>query len=125
MTVNTRRIGVVMDPIASIKPLKDSTLAMLLEASRRGAEIHYMLQADLKLVAGEAFARSRILTVRDSEDDWYEFGEESEWWGAQAKRIEERTRRPLRRIRIPREAECVGRDEELARLRARAEFRKI
>jgi glutathione synthase len=78
MTANTRRIGVVMDPIESIKPRKDSSLAMLLEASRRGAEIHYMLQADLKLVAGEALARSRVLTVRDSEDDWYDIGKEAE-----------------------------------------------
>ena len=29
-------IGVVMDPIAQIKPWKDTTLAMLLEAQRRG-----------------------------------------------------------------------------------------
>ncbi len=78
MTANTRRIGVVMDPIESIKPRKDSSLAMLLEASRRGAEIHYMLQADLKLVAGEALARSRRLTVRDSDDDWYDIGTEAE-----------------------------------------------
>ena len=31
-------IGVVMDPIAQIKPWKDTTLAMLLEAQRRGVE---------------------------------------------------------------------------------------
>ena len=76
MTASTRRFGVVMDPIESIKPQKDSTLAMLLEASRRGAEIHYLLQSDLKLVAGEALGRSRLLTVRDSEDDWFDIGED-------------------------------------------------
>ena len=78
MTASTRRFGVVMDPIESIKPQKDSTLAMLLEASRRGAEIHYLLQSDLKLVAGEALGRSRLLTVRDSEDDWFDIGEASD-----------------------------------------------
>jgi glutathione synthase len=67
-----------MDPIESIKPKKDSSLAMLLEARRRGAEIHYMLQADLRLVAGEARARARPLTVRDSEDDWFELGATSD-----------------------------------------------
>ena len=51
MTASQRRIGVVMDPIDSITPKKDSSLAMLLEAERRGAEIHYMLQGDLRLVA--------------------------------------------------------------------------
>ena len=64
-----------MDPIDSITPKKDSTLAMLLEASRRGADIHYMLQSDLKLVAGEALARSRRLSVRDDDEDWFEIGE--------------------------------------------------
>ena len=30
-------LGVVMDPISTIKPYKDSTFAMLLEAQRRGS----------------------------------------------------------------------------------------
>jgi len=67
-----------MDPIESIKPKKDSSLAMLLEAERRGAEIHYMLQADLKLVGGEALARSRRLNVTDNEQHWFEIGDEKE-----------------------------------------------
>ena len=78
MTANARRIGVVMDPIESISPKKDSTLAMLLEASRRDMEIHYMLQSDLKLLAGEAIGRSRLLTVRDDEHDWFDIGAEAE-----------------------------------------------
>lgn len=69
------RIGVVMDPIASIKPGKDSSLAMLLEAERRGAEIQYMLQSDLRLLAGVPLARSRSLKVRDNETDWFDLGE--------------------------------------------------
>ena len=68
------RVGVVMDPIDSIKPVKDSSFAMLLEAERRDAEIHYMLQADLRMLAGAALARSRLLRVRDNESDWFEFG---------------------------------------------------
>jgi glutathione synthase len=68
------RLGVVMDPIETITPKKDSTLAMLLEAARRGAEIHYLRQGDLRLLGGDAFGRSRILSVRDSLDDWFSFG---------------------------------------------------
>ena len=30
------RVGIVMDPISGIKPHKDSSFAMLLEAQRRG-----------------------------------------------------------------------------------------
>ena len=69
------RVGVVMDPIASIKPVKDSSLAMLLEAERRGAEIHYMLQSDLRMLAGVPLARAKPLNVRDTETDWFDLGE--------------------------------------------------
>ena len=78
MSEKSLRVGIVMDPIESIKPVKDSSFAMLLEANRRGAEIHYMLQQDLKLLAGEALAQSRMLTVRDDANDWYETGPEQE-----------------------------------------------
>ena len=69
------KIGVVMDPIGSITPKKDSTLAMLLEAARRSAEIHYFEQKDLKLLSGKAIGQSTRLTVRDNLDDWFDFGE--------------------------------------------------
>jgi glutathione synthase len=64
-----------MDPIESITPKKDSSLAMLLEADRRGADIHYFEQSDLRIMAGEARGRSRLLRVRDDDDDWFEFGD--------------------------------------------------
>jgi len=64
-----------MDPIQSITPKKDTTLAMLLEAGRRGAEIHYFEQRDLDLMSGKALGRSTRLTVRDDLDDWYEKGD--------------------------------------------------
>ena len=63
-----------MDPIESITPYKDSSLAMLLEAQRRDAEIHYFQQGDLKLLDGKAIGQSRRLNVRDDNEDWYEFG---------------------------------------------------
>ena len=71
-------VGIVMDPIESITPYKDSSLAMLLEAERREAEIHYFNQSDLKLVSGTALGRSRRLNVVDSRTDWWRFGEEQE-----------------------------------------------
>ena len=78
MSENSLRVGVVMDPIESITPKKDSSLAMLLEATRRGAEIHYLQQADLKLLAGEALGNSQILKVRDDLSDWFTLGSEQE-----------------------------------------------
>ena len=68
----------IMDPIEAITPYKDSSFAMLLEAVRRGAEIHYFLQADLKILGGKAIGHSRLLTVRDGNDDWFEFGAEQD-----------------------------------------------
>ncbi len=72
------KIGIVMDPIGSITPYKDSSLAMLLEAARRGAEIHYFEQQDLRLLSGKAWGQSTLLQVRDNPDDWFEFGDRRE-----------------------------------------------
>jgi tetratricopeptide (TPR) repeat protein len=45
-------------------------------------------------------------------------GEKSEWWKTRAKAIRADTKRPLRRIRIPRETAVYGRENELSKLRA-------
>ena len=68
------RIGMIMDPVQSITPYKDSSFAMLLEAARRNAEINYFEQSDLKILAGRAIGQSKLLSVRDNNDDWFEFG---------------------------------------------------
>ena len=67
------RIGVVMDPIGGITPYKDTTLALMLEAQRRGHELLYMEQPDLHMRDGVVFAHMRALQVRDDDDDWYGF----------------------------------------------------
>ena len=72
------RLGIVMDPIENIVPKKDSSLAMLLEAERRNYEIHYMLQSDLKLLAGKAIAQTTILSVEDNLEKWYKFGKQQQ-----------------------------------------------
>lgn len=68
-------LGVVMDPIGSIKIHKDSTFAMLLECQRRGCELWYMEQRDLSLLDGRCFARMRKLRVRDDPADWFDLGD--------------------------------------------------
>ena len=70
----TRRLGVVMDPIAAITPQKDSTLALLLEAARRGWALEYMELADLRLRDGRAEAFARPLDVRDDATSWFTLG---------------------------------------------------
>ena len=54
------KLGIVMDPIANINIKKDSSFAMLLEAQRRGYELHYMEMGDLYLINGEARAHRLI-----------------------------------------------------------------
>jgi glutathione synthase len=75
MNQQKRRLGVVMDPISSIKPVKDSTLAMLLEAQARDWDVRYMEQSDLWVRDGHLRARTRSLTVRDDVTDWFDLGE--------------------------------------------------
>jgi glutathione synthase len=74
----TKKLGVVMDPIGSINYKKDSTLAMLLEAARRGWTIYYFEQKDLFLRDGLAFGKSKLLNVFQDQDHWFEFGAEQE-----------------------------------------------
>ena len=69
------KIGVVMDPIEAITPYKDSTLAMMLAAKRRGWEISVMQQHDLYLSEGQACATRTIVDVFDDNDHWYDSGD--------------------------------------------------
>ena len=66
MASGTLKIGIVMDPIESIVPYKDSSLAMLLEAERRNAEIHYYQQHDMRLLAGKAIGRGHRLLMLET-----------------------------------------------------------
>ncbi|MEO7052857.1 MAG: glutathione synthase [Rhodanobacter sp.] len=74
----TLSIGVLMDPIGAIKPAKDTSLAMLLEAQRRGHSLHYFEQGDLALRGGAPWVRSALLNVRDDPQSWFTLGH-SQW----------------------------------------------
>ena len=70
------KIGVVMDPIETINFKKDSTLAMMLEAQRKGHEIFYITTNSLFIDSGIAFASSSKVEVRDNPSDWFSLEEE-------------------------------------------------
>lgn len=72
------KLGVVMDPIDSITVKKDTTLAMLLAAQKRGWVIHYMLQSDLYMDQGSPRAAMHTLSVMDDENKWFELGSHSD-----------------------------------------------
>ncbi|MEA1062307.1 glutathione synthase [Erwinia sp. HR93] len=72
------KLGIVMDPISSINIKKDSSFAMLLEAQRRGYELHYIEMADLYLYQGQARAHTHTLSVEQNYDAWYQFTSEQD-----------------------------------------------
>jgi glutathione synthase len=67
-----------MDSIARINIKKDTSFAMLLEAQRRGFELHYMELNDLYLRNGLAFARTRKMSVQRDPAKWFEFSAEQD-----------------------------------------------
>lgn len=72
------RVGIVMDPIASISYKKDSSLAMLLAAQARGWTLFYMEQQDLYLNEGKARARMKPLKVFANPEKWFELEAETD-----------------------------------------------
>ncbi len=69
----TVKVGVIMDPIAAINPKKDTTLALLLAAQRRGWELHYMELGALSLRDGHALGITRQVQVHDDYQHWFDF----------------------------------------------------
>ncbi|MDH3459255.1 MAG: glutathione synthase [Gemmatimonadota bacterium] len=72
MSHSSRLLGVVMDPIQSIQPAKDSTLAMLLAAQERDWDMVYFRQQDLAVRDGVPLGRGMRVTVQDDPREWFE-----------------------------------------------------
>ncbi|MEY8248417.1 MAG: glutathione synthase [Bermanella sp.] len=68
------KVAVIMDPIEGITFNKDTTLALLEAAQRKGWQLFYLEQADLSLENGRAFGRMAPLTVKMDPDNWFERG---------------------------------------------------
>ncbi len=71
------KIGIILDPLPSLKVKKDSTVAMMAEAAGRGHEIHVMMQEGLMWKGGRVVGENlRLeLTVGGApgaeKDHWY------------------------------------------------------
>lgn len=68
-----RLLGVVMDPIEGIQPKKDTTLAMLVAAQKRGWRVVYFRQQDLSVAGGTATGRGREIKVSLDPHKWFEY----------------------------------------------------
>ncbi len=67
----SKSLFVVMDPISSISVYKDTTLALLLAAQRRGWSLYYAEQQALFVDNGVPMGNLKKLIVRDDEQDWF------------------------------------------------------
>jgi glutathione synthase len=74
MSEKRLHVAVVMDPIEDIKPAKDTTLAMMLAARRRGWQLSYLELGHLWLRDGVALGRAHPIEVRDTTSDWFTRG---------------------------------------------------
>lgn len=74
----TIKLGIVMDPISAINPKKDSSLAMLIAAAKKGWALYYMEQSDLYIENGQARGAMTELTVHDGLDHWYDLGQRTD-----------------------------------------------
>lgn len=71
-------LAAIMDPIHGIKPHKDSSLAMLLEAQQRGYEIFCGGLENIWLQGAEPRGRLTKMEVFDDPDHWFKPGDSAE-----------------------------------------------
>lgn len=71
-------LAVVMDPIDSIRPYKDTTLLLMLAAQARSWNLAYLELDDLWVRDGRAFGRSRPIEVFDDNHCWFRWSGDPE-----------------------------------------------
>ncbi|HNI80440.1 MAG TPA: glutathione synthase [Rhodocyclaceae bacterium] len=71
------RIAFIVDPLDGLKAYKDSSIAMMRAAARRGHQVFAIRRADLVWEAGTVSARALALTPTDDDHAWYVPGAEA------------------------------------------------
>lgn len=72
------RIVVILDPIETLKPYKDTSLAIMREAAIRGHQLFVALQSDLFLRQEKVRLRAQLFEFSD-EVRWYQLGQSAEY----------------------------------------------
>jgi len=96
-------------------------LRNVLDASpRRAGEVNPQLSPFFEEVVHQLLAKQREDRFATAAElaEVLDQGEASEWWKERAKALRIETKKPLRRIRVPRETALYGRDDDLAKLHA-------
>jgi len=104
-------------------PYRDEDFSRVLrnilhETPRKAGELHPQLSPFYEEVVATLMAKDRRERFPSASrlSLALEQGEEGAWWTQRARALRDGTRRPLRRIRIPRDTALYGRQEDLARL---------
>ncbi len=69
---------VIMDSPSTIKPYKDTTVAMLLEAQARDYQCMIAAADNLWLDNADALVAAHGIKVRDQNEDWYQLGDQQQ-----------------------------------------------
>ena len=64
------KFAFILDPLGSLKPRKDSSIAMMREASRRGHEVYALGMPDLFVQDGTVLGRAVPLAIDESDAGW-------------------------------------------------------
>jgi len=65
------KLAFVVDPLDRLKAYKDSSIAMMREAARRGHEVHALEARDMFSREARILARTRRLELLAGDHDWY------------------------------------------------------
>ena len=72
------RIAFIVDPLAKLKAVKDSSVFMMREAAKRGHEVFAFEAGDMALHQNRVLAQVSKLGVSTDNDNWYQVTKESE-----------------------------------------------
>lgn len=68
----SKKIAVLMDPIENIKVAKDTSLAMMLAAQKRGWSLYYLQRNDLFMRDGKPATVCQAVQMHDDKNHWYD-----------------------------------------------------
>ncbi|HKO86956.1 MAG TPA: glutathione synthase [Burkholderiales bacterium] len=72
------KLCIILDPLERIKPYKDSTYAMMVEATARGHTVFVMMQEGLLWKNGRVLGGAAPIQMTGNEEDWYRLGASKE-----------------------------------------------
>jgi glutathione synthase len=72
------RIAFIVDPLASLKAYKDSSVFMMREAAKRGHEVFAFEVGQMQSAGERVSARVSSLSISEDHDRWYQVANESE-----------------------------------------------